>query len=156
MASQKDRQAQAQETAQENALAAPAESQVGAHDSEEMGMLNQKRAVVCRRCGIGFLVTPNYRDLVKRWGARVIVPLLCVRCFRETGPLPKQQGTVKWFDRRKHYGFIVSEQGQELFVHQNQLFGVNGDGPHEGQTARFHVHYAAKGPEALNVELVEA
>jgi CspA family cold shock protein len=118
-------------------------------------MLNQRQAVVCRRCGMGFLVTPNYRDFVARWGARVIVPLLCVRCFRKAGPLPKQQGTVKWFDRRKHYGFIISEQGEEVFVHQNQLFGVNGDGPREGQMARFHVHYAAKGLEALNVELGE-
>ena len=42
-------------------------------------MLEQSRVAVCRRCGIGFLVTPNYRDHLLRWGARVSVPQLCAR-----------------------------------------------------------------------------
>jgi CspA family cold shock protein len=118
-------------------------------------MLKGRRAAVCRRCGKGFLVTPTDRDSMMRWGARVVVPVLCVRCFRRMGPLPKQCGGVKWFDRRKHYGFIVSEQGDEIFFHQNQLFGEDLNGPYEGQLTHFHVRYASKGPEALNVELVD-
>lgn len=117
-------------------------------------MSGQSCIAVCRRCGIGFLVTPGYLKHVQRWGARVSVPQLCTRCFRRKGPLPKQRGKVKWFDRRKHYGFIVGEQGEQIFVHQNALYKANGSQPQEGQVALYHVRYAIKGPEALNVELV--
>ena len=118
-------------------------------------MSESSQIAVCRRCGVGFLITPYYLDHVRRWGARVNVPQLCTRCFRRKGPLPKQRGTVKWFDRRKHYGFIDGERGEEIFVHQNELYEANGSRPREGQAALYHVRYATKGPEALNVELVE-
>jgi cold shock CspA family protein len=120
-------------------------------------MAGRRRAAVCQRCGIGFLVTAVDRDSLTRWGARVVVPPLCLRCFRKAGPLPKQKGTVKWFSRRKHHGFIVSERGDELFFHSSQLFegSASGRGPREGQLARFHVRNALKGPEALNVELLD-
>jgi CspA family cold shock protein len=85
----------------------------------------------------------------------VIVPPLCLRCFQQAGPLPKERGKIKWFDRRKHHGFIVSEQGDELFFHTSQLFDKSPKGPHEGQVVRFHVGNALKGPEALNVELLD-
>jgi cold shock CspA family protein len=118
-------------------------------------MSEQSRVAVCRRCGIEFLITPNYLDQIQRWGARVSVPQLCARCFRGKGPLPKRSGTFKWFDRRKRYGFIAGERGEEIFVHQNALYEANGSRPREGQAALYHVHYAIKGPEALNVELMD-
>ena len=68
--------------------------------------------------------------------------------------MPKQRGQVKWFNARKGYGFLVDEDEQEVFFHQDQPVGENGAEPHEGQAARFRVRYAAKGPQALNVELV--
>jgi CspA family cold shock protein len=70
--------------------------------------------------------------------------------------VPKQHGTVQWFDPRKRYGFIVGEQGERVFLHQNALYEANGSRPSEGQSVLYHVHYAIKGPEALNVELVDA
>ena len=118
-------------------------------------MSEQSRVAVCRRCGIGFLITPNYRDHVLSWGARESVPQLCARCFRRKGPFPKQRGTVKWFSHRRRYGFIVGEQGEEIFMHQNALYEANGSRPCEGESVLYHVHYAIKGPEALNVELME-
>jgi CspA family cold shock protein len=71
----------------------------------------------------------------------------------KVGPWPKQQGQVKWFNSRKRYGFIIAEEGKEVFFHQQQIIEKNGEGAHEGQEARFHVYYSAKGPEAVNVEL---
>ena len=110
--------------------------------------------LTCQRCGIGFVLTDNYRAFLTRWGVNVVVPVQCLSCFWEAGPMPKQQGRVKWFDTRKKYGFIVTEKEQEIFFHRNQLLDGSEAGPREGQAARFHVGYVAKGPEALNVELV--
>jgi CspA family cold shock protein len=75
-----------------------------------------------------------------------------MRCYWKMGSIPKQHGTIKWYDKRKGYGFIAAGD-QEVFFHENQLFGGNGATPQEGQDAWFHVRYAVKGPEALNVEL---
>ena len=99
------------------------------------------------------MLTSSYLDLLSRRNVRVIVPMLCPTCFLTRGPQPKQHGEVKWFSPRKHYGFILSEKGEELFFHEHQLLGADGAQPQGGQSVRFHVHYAFKGPEALNVEV---
>jgi len=118
-------------------------------------MSDQLKMLVCQRCGRGFLLTTTYVDFLARWGAKVVVPVLCPTCFRKDGPLQKQRGRVKWFDPRKHYGFITTGEGEDVFFHQRQVLEVDADVVQEGQTARFHVRYSSKGPEALNVEVVE-
>ncbi len=109
---------------------------------------------LCHRCGRGFMSTTTYQDFLARRGARVVVPVLCPTCFLKRGPLPKQEGEVKWFSPRKHYGFIVTSAGDEVFFHQRQLVATPGQAPQQGQAVRFHLHYAHRGPEALNVELL--
>jgi CspA family cold shock protein len=99
-------------------------------------------------------LTTTYLDLLARRNVQVIAPALCPTCFMRNGPQPKQHGEVKWFSQRKHYGFIVSDSGEELFFHQQQIVGSDGGNPQEGQPVRFHVHYPFKGPEALNVEVI--
>ena len=79
------------------------------------------RAVTCQRCGSGFVLTTNYLDLLARRGVKVVVPALCPTCFLATGPLRKERGKVKWFDSRKHYGFIITEEGKEVFFHENRF-----------------------------------
>jgi CspA family cold shock protein len=119
-------------------------------------MSNQHQAATCQRCGRGFMLTTTYRDFLGRRGARVVTPVLCMACFLKAGPLPKQQGKVKWFSPRRHYGFIITGKGEEIFFHQHQLLKDNEvHEVHKGQRAQFHVRYSNKGPEALNVELVE-
>jgi cold shock CspA family protein len=39
----------------------------------------------------------------------------------KTGPWPKQQGQVKWFNSRKRYGFIAAEEGEEIFSTNDRL-----------------------------------
>jgi CspA family cold shock protein len=117
-------------------------------------MAHESQSVTCQRCGSGFVLTTSYLDLLSRRNVQVIVPVLCPTCFLARGPQPKQRGEVKWFSPRKHYGFIVSDRGEELFFHEHQLLAAGNAGPQGGQPVRFHVHYAIKGPEALNVEVV--
>jgi CspA family cold shock protein len=118
-------------------------------------MTDGRKAITCQRCGMGFMMTENYRAYLDKWGANLVVPVQCLNCFWHAGPLPKQRGQVKWFNPRKQYGFIVDENGCEVFFHQKQLLEPDGDYPHEGEPVRFHVRYAAKGPEAVNIETID-
>lgn len=111
-----------------------------------------RRVITCQRCGMGFLMTRNYRAYLDRRGANLVVPVQCLNCFWHSGPLPKHRGRVKWFNERKRYGFILDEEGHEVFFHQDQLVEPDGDSPVEGEPVRFHVRYAPKGPVAVNVE----
>ncbi len=116
-------------------------------------MSDQIKMVVCQRCGRGFVLTANYMGMLTRRGIKVVTPVLCPTCFLKQGPLPKQRGTVKWFNHRKHYGFILAGDGKEIFFHQEQILESREDEIQKGQMARFHTRYSTKGPEALNVEL---
>ena len=116
-------------------------------------MPSQSRVTTCRRCGSGFIITDTHRDLLLRRQVKVLVPVLCPTCFLMCGPLPKQNGKVKWFNPGKRYGFIVDESGEEIFFHQEQLLVEKPSKLPEGQKVRYHVRYRARGPEALNVEL---
>ena len=62
-----------------------------------------------------------------------------------------QQGTVKWFNAKKGYGFISDEEGKDVFVHFSAL---NMDGFKElkdGEREEFEVVEGEKGPQAANV-----
>ncbi|MGD2143877.1 MAG: cold shock domain-containing protein [Anaerolineae bacterium] len=67
--------------------------------------------------------------------------------------MPKRRGKVKWFSRRKHYGFIKVEGDEDVFFHQQQLLEGVESPPAEGQSARFHMRPSPKGFEAVNVEI---
>jgi len=61
------------------------------------------------------------------------------------------EGTVKWFDEKKGYGFIEQEDGPDVFVH---FSGINGTGfktLNEGALVSFEVEEGQRGPAAANV-----
>lgn len=62
-------------------------------------------------------------------------------------------GTVKWFNAEKGFGFITGEDGNDVFVHFSQ---INKDGfksLNEGEEVTFEVVEGEKGPQATNVEV---
>jgi CspA family cold shock protein len=62
-------------------------------------------------------------------------------------------GTVKWFNEQKGYGFITQEDGPDVFVHYS---GINSSGfktLKEGDKVTFDVEQGKKGPAAVNVKI---
>lgn len=64
------------------------------------------------------------------------------------------EGTVKWFNDSKGFGFIEQEDGPDVFVH---FSGINKDGfksLDEGDRVTFEIEEGKKGPAAVNVNVL--
>ncbi|MEW6030892.1 MAG: cold-shock protein [Chloroflexota bacterium] len=64
------------------------------------------------------------------------------------------QGTVKWFNGSKGYGFLARESGADVFVHFSAIQGEGFKNLEEGQKVEFSVEQGPKGPQASNVIVV--
>ena len=65
------------------------------------------------------------------------------------------QGTVKWFNSEKGYGFITPDDGgKDLFVHYSEVQGGGFRALEENQRVQFEVAQGAKGPQAVGVTAV--
>lgn len=61
------------------------------------------------------------------------------------------EGTVKWFNQSKGYGFISQEEGKDVFVHFSAIQGDGFKTLDEGDKVTFDVEDGPKGPQAVNV-----
>ncbi|MEM2936862.1 MAG: cold shock domain-containing protein [Candidatus Bathyarchaeia archaeon] len=59
------------------------------------------------------------------------------------------RGKVKWFNKERRFGFIVQENGRDIFFHQNDV--VDKLVLREGQEVEFEVERGSKGPRAVHV-----
>lgn len=60
-------------------------------------------------------------------------------------------GTVKWFNEAKGYGFITAEDGKDIFVHYSSIQGNGFKSLAEGDRVTFDIESSSKGPKAVNV-----
>ncbi len=66
----------------------------------------------------------------------------------------RQTGTVKWFNDRKGFGFIIPEQGTDVFVHYRSIRGEGHRSLVEGQAVEFAVVESTKGLQAEDVAVI--
>ncbi len=64
----------------------------------------------------------------------------------------RQNGTVKWFNDAKGFGFITPESGEDLFVHFRAIQGTGFKSLQEGQRVTF---VAVKGPKGMQADQVQ-
>ncbi|HZE40360.1 MAG TPA: cold-shock protein [Stackebrandtia sp.] len=64
------------------------------------------------------------------------------------------QGTVKWFNAEKGYGFIAVDGGNDVFVHFSAIQADGYRSLDDGQRVEFEIAQGQKGPQAENVKLV--
>ena len=62
-----------------------------------------------------------------------------------------QNGTVKWFNETKGFGFITSEDGTDVFAHFSAIQGDGFKTLAEGEAVTFEVENGDKGPRAINI-----
>jgi CspA family cold shock protein len=60
-------------------------------------------------------------------------------------------GKVKWFDSRKGYGFIIGDQGQDVFVHYTSIAGEGFRALKDGESVQYELVQGEKGWQARNV-----
>ena len=63
-------------------------------------------------------------------------------------------GTVKWFNDKKGYGFIEQEDGSDVFVHHSAINAEGFKTLKEGDKVTFDIKQGQKGPAAANVTVV--
>ena len=115
-------------------------------------MTFRDKLIRCAECETEFVFTVTEQREMARRGQPIVEPTLCPACRKLTTMKGRQRGKVKWFSRRKGYGFIIREDGEELFFHRNDIVGEKV--PEEGQEVEFEIEETAKGPQAAKVELL--
>ena len=64
------------------------------------------------------------------------------------------QGTVKWFNGGRGYGFIAVDAGPDVFGHSSAITGGGVPSLEEGQKVEFDITQGQKGPQAENVRVI--
>lgn len=115
----------------------------------------QDEICYCAQCGISFVWTQEEQHVAAqqavapRAGAP---PTRCPGCRLLVPAAGRERGLVKWYDRRRQYGFIVRHGQPDIYVHRSGL----GDGalPQPGDLVEFVVAPSDRGPTATEVAIL--
>lgn len=110
--------------------------------------------VTCRECGKAFVFTVEKQRQMAESGRPVVIPDLCEICTQRVRYGGKLHGRIKWFDPAKGFGFIIQDDGDEIFVHRSGIpLADDGSLPDlgEGQEVLYQVLDTPKGPQAVKV-----
>ncbi len=98
----------------------------------------------------------------KRLYSSTALPASCLHYLKKSAKFEEtrnacitmEQGTVKWFNDAKGYGFICRENGEDVFVHFSAIQANGFRSLKEGQAVQFNVVKGPKGWQAENVQLL--
>ena len=118
----------------------------------------------CEECGTEFLFTAAEQRLHAQSGKGNEVPTQCPGCralaqlmadreSREPAGMNLERGRIKWFDRRKGFGFLVAEGGEQFFFHRSSL-PLGRRAVRSGQVVQFARKEGRRGLEAVCLRVV--
>ena len=116
----------------------------------------------CERCGISFLWTAeeqkaeqaqNHRQDKDNSSAKGTRPSHCPGCRYLLPAAGRERGLVKWYNRRKRYGFLVRRDHPEIFAHGSAIADANALRP--GDLVEFSVVTSERGLAASEITVLE-
>lgn len=110
--------------------------------------------VTCKSCGEQFIFTVEKQRQMAESGLDVAVPDSCPSCLQQVTYGGRLHGRIKWFSLDKGYGFIVQDDGGEVFMHRNGILpSPSGALPvlDEGQEVVYLLEDTPRGPQAVEV-----
>jgi cold shock protein len=78
--------------------------------------------------------------------------VIAKRSTEKSKAVSKEQGTVKWFNASKGFGFIQRQSGEDVFVHFSAIMADGYKSLNDGQAVEFEVTKGPKGLQASNVQ----
>jgi CspA family cold shock protein len=110
--------------------------------------------ITCQECSKQFIFTvEKQRQMVDR-GLEVVLPDQCPACTQRVHYGGKLHGRIKWFNPQKGWGFILQDDGSDIFVHRDGIpLTEEGTLPslEEGQEVLYDVIDTPKGRQAVKV-----
>ena len=104
------------------------------------------------RCKVPVLAVVRFAlILLPRSNLAVTYTRLGTQAAEKSKSMNKEQGTVKWFNPEKGYGFIERKSGGDVFVHQSAILTEGYRTLEQGQSVEFEVVKGEKGLQAANV-----
>ena len=146
-------------------------------------MAYQDTRAICTKCGKEFIFRIEEQRRQAERGEEITPPALCSSCQEQAGQKPHTQpqrevrsrpqrerkpkssaelgagpheGTVKWYDSERGYGFIVQPVGDDIFFHRTGI--APGETPSfpDGTRVTYLVEETSKGPQAVDVAKMDA
>ncbi len=137
-------------------------------------MAYQDTWVICTRCGKQFIFRIEEQRRQAQRGEEITPPELCPSCRAPVRSEPRSEpssrpraeqkpktpaalgpgpheGTVKWYDGEKGYGFIVQSRGDDIFFHRTGI--APEERPHfpDGTRVTYVIEQTDRGPQAVDV-----
>ena len=111
--------------------------------------MNEDRLLKCTSCGTRFVWTyvEQNRDASP--------PVRCPGCRYLLPPEGRVRGVVKFYNIRKKWGFVAQPDGKEIFFHRSALPSNGEVGLHEGDLVEYAIQTTERGPQAIDLVLLE-
>jgi CspA family cold shock protein len=108
----------------------------------------QDEICYCTRCGISFVWTQEEQQ------AGAPQPPLCPGCRQLAPAAGRERGLVKWYDRRKQYGFLVRQGKPDIYVHRSGLRSSRTCSS-PATSSNLRIQGSERGPAAVDVAVLQ-